>query len=85
MPHATLMGKPGTAYLPRRARLNRMYIFPRLFYFDEHHENTMRYRKQTLGGFSSESSVEAPATESEESDMELQSAQVTVTQHARAA
>ena len=85
MPHATLMGKPGTAYLPRRARLNRMYIFPRLFYFDEHHENTMRYRKQTLGGYPSESSVEARTSESEESETECQSAHPTLTRLAPAA
>ena len=34
---------------------------------------------QTLGGLPSESSVEAPTTESEESDTEWQSAHVTVT------
>ena len=85
MPHATLMGKPGAAYLPRSARLNRKLLFPRLFYFDAHHEQTMRDRRQSLAGFASESSVEAPTMESEESDTEWQSVHVTVTHLAPAA
>ena len=85
MPHATLMGKPGAAYLPRNARLNRKRIFPRLFYFDAQHEQTMRDRTQAVGGYASESSVEARTSESEEADTEWQSAHGTLTRLAPAA
>ena len=74
MPHPTLIGKPGKAYLPRSARLKLKRIFPPLFYFDVHHEQPMRDGSQTRGGFASESAVEAPTTECEESDTEWQSA-----------
>ena len=85
VPHARLMGKPGTAFLPHSARLIRKRVFPRLFYFDAQHEQTMRDRTQTLGGYASESSVEARTSESEESDTEWQSAHPTVTSLAPAA
>ena len=84
-PHATLMGKRCAAFQPRSARRNRKRIFPRLFYFDAHHEQTMRDRTKTLGGYASESSVEARTSESEESDTEWQSAHVTVPHLAPAA
>ena len=85
MPHVTLMWKPGAAYLPGNAGLNLKRIFPRLFYFDAQHEQTMRDRTQALGGYASESSVEARTSESEESDTECQSARVTVIHLAPAA
>ena len=79
MPHANLMGKPGAAYLPRSGRRNRKLIFPRLFYFDTHHEPTQRDRTQGLSGYTSESFVELRASEIEDSDTEWQSARETVT------
>ena len=85
MPHATLIGKPGAANLPRNAREKQKRIFPRLFYFAAHQEQTMSDPTQTLGGFASESSVEACTSECEESDKEWQSAPVTVTKLAPAA
>ena len=78
VPHATLTGKLGAAFLPSSARLKRKRIFQRLFYVDAHYEQTMRDRTLTLPGYASKSSVEARTSVSEECDTELQSALVTI-------
>ena len=79
VPHRTVIGKPGAAFLPRSGRLNRNRSFLRLFYVDAHQEQTLRDRTGTMGGYVSESTVESRASDSEGSDTEWHSASVSVT------
>ena len=79
------MGRPGAAFLPRSGRLNRKRAFPRLYYFDANHEQTLRDRTTQVGGYVTESTDAAPTTESEASDTEWHSTNAQVRQLAPAA
>ena len=71
VPELTKLGKSGAAHLSRSSSLNRKRSFPRLFYFDAHHEQTQRDRTSTLNGYVSDSATDSRASETEASYTEL--------------
>ena len=68
MPQASLMGRPGAAFLPRTSRLNRKRTFAPLYYFDANQEQTVRERTTRMIAFVSESRADSRASESEVSN-----------------
>ena len=83
-PQLPLIGKRVAAFLPRSGRLTRKLTFPRLFYLDAHHEQTLRDRTATMGGYVSSPRL-TRASKSEGSDTEWHSTNVSLTRHAPAA
>ena len=72
-PQLPLIGKRVAAFLPRSGRLTRKLTFPRLFYLDAHHEQTLRDRWATICGYGSESRADSRPSDSEGSDREWHS------------
>ena len=85
VPELTKLGKPGAAHLSSSSRLNRKRSFPRLFYFDAHHEQTLRDRTSTMNGYVSESATDSRASDTEASDTDWHSTAVSVSRNAPAA
>ena len=89
LPHASLMGRPGSAFLPRTSRLNRKRTFPRLYYFDAYAADfdvqTLRKRNTRMTVFVSESTDDSRASDSEGFDTEWHSTSVGVSHLAPAA
>ena len=79
VPKTSVIGRPGAAFLRRTSRLNRKPAFPRLYYFDANHEQTLRDRTTQIGGFVMESTEASRTTDRDGSDTEWESAHVTVT------
>ena len=63
VPELTKLGKPLAAHLSRSSRLNRKRSFPRLIYFNAHHEQTLRDRTSTLNGYVSKSPTDSRASD----------------------
>ena len=82
VPELTKLGKPGAAHLSRSSSLNRKRSFPRLFYFDAHHEQTQRDRTSTLNGYVSESATDLRASDTGASDTVWQSTPISVSRNA---
>ena len=63
MPQASLIGRPGAAFLPSTSRLNRKRTFPRLYYFDGNQETMVREGTTRMSGFVSEPTAESRASD----------------------